>query len=601
MNTGLLCRKTCVVARPEVLRRAWTAASTSRPSEYLRACHPRVFLQSNVGRFFLLTLAVAALFITSAMGRGPMFLDRPVEAWISDLSDANPEVRRGAAFALGKIGAEDSDPGNVVKELTHSLGDKDAVVRDFAASGLGDLLTSLGGRRQPFWAKTGTALQKKLKEDDEPRVRRSAAFALGAFGPDAAPARDGLIAASKDSSPLVRQNAAWALGKLGKEAGADGVEQLRNLLQDSEPLVRRDALHALGEIGNPLAHPAVEAMLQTAGAEKAGVVRKAAVEALYLLVGPDDRKSGQEIYPLLKDKDSETRYNAAFVLAKIGGAVAVEALPVLRAGLKDADSRIQELSAAKIGDIGRDAAPAVDDLGRALVEAKEPQVRCNAAISLGQIGPASKRAIPELIQALRYKDADSPYNGVRPLVAEAIDNIRFPGMTEAIPALLEVIASDPDPQVRERAVGALFKVPDLDKYKITPVLAAVLEETGRETAVTRYEAACTLAGHLEAKAPEKTVDVLLDMLTSSSVKIFNGNETKVSGVGGEGNGGKTAVQLNLGGDARYLAAKGLGWLGRKANRPDVIKALQEAAQDNDRRLSIEAKEALLAIKRTPTP
>jgi len=171
-------------------------------------------------------------------------------------------------------------------------------------------------------------------------------------------------------------------------------------------------------------------------------------------------------------------------------------------------------------------------------------------------------------------------------------------MTEAIPALLEVIKADPDPEVRERAVGALFKVPDLDKYKITPVLAGVLEETGRETAVTRYEAACTLAGHLEDKAPDKTVDVLLDMLTSGNVKIFNGNQTNVSGVGAEGSSGKTAVQLNLGGDARYLAAEGLGWLGRKANRPDVLKALQEASQDNDRKLSIKAKEALLAIKRT---
>jgi HEAT repeat protein len=547
-------------------------------------------------RTLLIILSVAA-FIPSASARGPMFLDRPTEAWLADLSDLNPEARRGAAFALGKVGAEDSDPRTIVEALTHSLRDKDPVVRDFAASGLGDLLTALPGGRERFWAKAGPALQKALKEDDQPRVRRSAAFALGAFGPEAAPARDDLITASKDPSAVVRQNAAWALGKLGKAAGADGVEQLRTLLQDEAPSVRRDAMHALGEIGNPTAHPAVATMLKTAGMEKAGVVRKAAVEALSHLVGPEDRKSGQELYPLLTDKDSETRYDAAFVLGTIGGPVAVEALPVLRAGLKDADPRIQELAAAKIGDIGKNASPAVEDLGRALVEAKEPGVRMNAAIALAHIGPASKRAIPELIRALRYTDADSPYNSVRPLVAEALDNIRYPGMTEAIPALLDVIKADPDPQVRERAVGALFKVPDFDKYKITPVLAAVLEETGRETAVTRYEAACSLAQHLESKAPDKTVDVLLDMLTSGNVKIFNGNETKVSGVGVEGSGGKSEVQTNLGGDARFMAAEGLGWLGRKANRPDVVKALQEAAQENDRKLSLKAKEALLAIKK----
>ena len=77
-------------------------------------------------------------------------------------------------------------------------------------------------------------MKKALKEDDQPRVRRSAAFALGAFGPEAAPARDDLIAASKDASAIVRQNAAWALGKLGKAAGEDGVEQPSSL-QDDEP------------------------------------------------------------------------------------------------------------------------------------------------------------------------------------------------------------------------------------------------------------------------------------------------------------------------------------------------------------------------------
>jgi HEAT repeat protein len=554
-------------------------------------------------RAFLLTLAASAVFVTSAVGRGPTFLDRPLEKWLSDLSDPNPEVRRGAAFALGKIGAENGAARDVVEALTHSLTDKDAAVRDFAASGLGDLLTALNNRGQPFWEKTGAALRKTLKEDDNPRVRRSAAFALGAFGPEATPARDDLIAASGDAAPIVRQNAAWALGKLGKEAGAGGVEQLRTLLQDNEPLVRRDALHALGEIGNPTAHPAVAAMLRTAGTENAGVVRKAAVEALSHLVGPEDRKAAPELYPLLTDKDSETRLDAAFVLATIGGAVAVEALPVLRAALKDNDSHIQELAAAKIGEIGKDAAPAVEDLGRALVAAKDPMVRRNAALSLGRIGRASKEALPELIQALQYSDTEaaSPYNSNRRYVAEAIDHVGFPGMTDAIPALLNAIKADPDPEVRVRAVGALYKVPDLDKYKITPVLAAVLNETGRETAVIRYEAACTLAAHLEAKAPDKTVDVLLDMLTSSNLVIFNGNNTKVTGVGAEGTNGKSEVQLDQGGDARFLAAEALGWLGSKANRPEVVKALQGAAQDNDRKLSLKAKEALLAIKRTTAP
>jgi HEAT repeat protein len=551
----------------------------------------------------LLSLAASAIILSSTSARGPTFLDRPVDAWLSDLSDLNPEARRSAAFALGKIGAEDSDPRNVVEALTHCLSDKNAAVRDFAASGLGDLLTALPRGRQPFWAKTGTALQKALKEDDDPRVRRSAAFALGAFGSEAAPARDGLIAASKDTSPIVRQNAAWALGKLGKEAGADGVEQLRILLQDDEPSVRRDALHALGEIGNPTAHPAVAAMLRTAEQERAGVVRKAAVEALLKLVGKEDRKSAAELYPLLRDQDFETRLDAAYILAAIGGSAAVEALPVMRAALNAADPHVQELAAANIGYIGKEAAPAVEDLGRALVEAKEPKVRLNAALSLAAIGPASRQAVPQLIRALQYHDLepDSEYNTVRPYAAEALKKIGFPGLTDAIPALLSIVKEDQDPEARVHSIYALSEVWDLDKYKITPVLAGVLEETSRETALVRYNAAYTLATHLEAKAPDKTVDVLLDALMDVNLVIFNGNNAKVSGVGAEGTGGKSEVQEDLGGDARFVAAEALGLLSRKANRPDVIKALEKAAQDNDRKLSLNAKEALLAIKKTKAP
>ena len=333
----------------------------------------------------LLTLLTAAALSASTAAQEPSFLNRLMGDWINDLSDKDPEVRRGAAFALGKIGAE-GDSVQVVSKLTAALGDGDAAVRDFAASGLGDVLMGLGKPGRDYWAQTGPALRTALK-DEQPRVRRSAAYALGAFGPDAVPARDDLIAAAGDPSPIVRQNAAWALGRLGQEAGADGVSQIRNLLKDDEPLVRRDALHALGEVGNPTAHPAVQAMLQTAASEKDGVVRKAAVEALAHLVGKEDREYAGELYPLLKDKDSETRYNAAFVLGIIGGKEAVEALPTLMEALKDQDPHFQELAAAALQNIGPDAAPAAKSLGDALMASKEPKVRAQR-----RPGPGPHRA-----------------------------------------------------------------------------------------------------------------------------------------------------------------------------------------------------------------
>jgi HEAT repeat protein len=521
--------------------------------------------------------------------------------WIKDLSDNNAEVRRGAAFALGKIGGE-GDPRQAMDALTHSLGDKDAAVRDFAASGLGDVLMVLGNAGKPYWSVAGPALRAALK-DGQPRVRRSAAYALGAFGPDAAPARDDLITAAGDSSPIVRQNAAWALGRLGKEIGDDGVAQLRNLLKDTdEPLVRRDALHALGEVGYPTAHPAVRAMLQTAAAESDGVVRKAAVEALDHLVGKEDREYASELYPLLKDKDSETRYNAAFVLGKIGGKEAVPALPALVEALKDQDPHFQELAAAALQSIGPDAAPAVEALGDALTNAKESKVRTNAALALAHIGPPAAKAMPQILQALQYSETDGGHNVVRPYAAEALVGINFPSgalnpdVIPAIPEVLKIVKADPDVLVRQRCLWVLFDVEDLDKYNITPVLTAVLQETDKGSALPRYDAARVLALRLRDKAPDKTADVLLDMLTNSTLVNFYGTEAKVSGVGAEGAGGKSEVKTNQGGDARYMAAQALGWLGRKANRPDIIRALQDATQDKDARLSAAAKQALQSIK-----
>jgi HEAT repeat protein len=540
-------------------------------------------------RCTLLTLAASAVLGTAAFDQGTSFLGRPMNDWVNDLSDAKPELRRAAAFALGKIGAQ-ADSQKIIDALTHSLSDRDRDVRDYSASGLGDVLTAHSDQAATYWAKAGPALQKALKDAD-PHVRRSAAYGLGAFGPTAAPARDDLIQALSDESAIVRQNAAYAVGKLGKEAGEEGVAQLRGLLKDGEPLVRRDALHALGEVGNPTAHSAVSAMLKTAGLETDAVVRKAAVEALSHLVGPDDRADAPSLYPLLTDKDPETRLAAAFVLGAIGGREALEALPALREALRSDDSHIQEEAAVALGGLGKDGAPAVEDLGWALTEAKEPDVRQRAALALARIGPPSQKVLPQILQALQPGDGAS--SAVRLAAAEALLNIHLPGTEPAIPSVLKIVKADPDGVVRQRCLWTLFDVKDLDKYQITPVLIAVLDETGQDSLLLRYDAARVLALRLGDKAPDKVPDVLLDMLRNDKLQQFNKTDARSTGVGAEGTKGNTTVSDDQGGDARYMAAEALLWLHRKAaDRPDVIAALKEGAQDKDAKLRAAAANTL---------
>ena len=101
---------------------------------------------------------------------------------------------------------------------------------------------------------------------------------------------------------------------------------------------------------------------------------------------------------------------------------------------------------------------------------------------------------------------------------------------------------------------------------------------------------------LSDRAPDKTPDVLLDMLKNQGLQQFNKTDARSTGVGTEGTKGNTTVSDDQGGDARYMAAQALGWLGSKANRPDIVKALEAATTDKDARLKDAAKEALTHIK-----
>src|SRR5207249_11386700 len=130
---------------------------------------------------------------------------------LNDSNDAR--LRRNAAFALGKLG---NAAASALPSLKKHLKDDDSKeVREAAAFGLGEIgRESLKSLDDPNVIEV---LAGALKDSD-PLVRRSAAYALGNFGPAAKPAQGALeTALSDDKSPAVRQNIAWALGKIGPE------------------------------------------------------------------------------------------------------------------------------------------------------------------------------------------------------------------------------------------------------------------------------------------------------------------------------------------------------------------------------------------------
>jgi HEAT repeat protein len=521
-----------------------------------------------------------------AHGREVFFLGKSLERWRTDLRDPQAKVRRSAAFALGRLGfsARQSVP-----DLTKLLrNDDSAEVRDMAAAAIGDIAKAIGDGDRSLWGSVNRELSDALKKDKDPHVRRSAAYALGAFGAQAAEAVDTLRAALQDKDASVRQNAAWALGQIGEEAGK-AVESLCGCLGDGDALVRRDAAGALGGMGKA-GGQAVARLIGMVKSESDGVAKKTALDSLAQIVTPENKEAARGLDQLLADKDPEIALSAALILARIGGEEATGALPVLRASLKDPDAHVQELASAALVNLGPSAEPAMYDLADTLSNsANPPIVRRNAALAISHIGTAAKPVVPALAEALK---SDEPLQ-VRQYAAEALAQLRFPANEKALPTILATIQRDTDPLVRQRCVFALLDMEDLREGGTDKVLTKVLDETSVDHALVRYDAARKLAQSLREQAPDKTADVLLEMLKNKSLIVYNRTDAKLEGADNEANRGKVNVAANTGGDARYMAAIGLGDLGAKAKRrPEVIQALKEATKDKDPALKKAAEYAL---------
>jgi HEAT repeat protein len=521
-----------------------------------------------------------------AQAREVYFLGKSLERWRTDLRDPQAKVRRSAAFALGRFGYS-ARP--FVTELKKLLREDDSPdVRDMAAAAIGDIAKAVGDGDRTLWASVNGELSTTLKKDKAPRVRRSAAYALGAFGAQAAEAVDSLRGALQDTDAAVRQNAAWALGQIGEEA-AKAVEPLCGCLNDSDALVRRDAAGALGSVGKAGAR-AVGRLIDMVKRESDEVAKKTALDSLAQLVTRENKDVARGLDQLLADKDPEIALSAALILARVGGEEATAALPVLRTALKDPDAHVQELASAALVNLGPNAEPAMYDLADTLARSTNPTVvRRNAALAISHIGTAAKPVVPALAESLK---PDEPLQ-VRQYAAEALAQLRFPANEKALPAILATIQRDTDPLVRQRCVFSLLEMEDLREGGADKVLTKVLDETSVDHALVRYDAARKLAHALRDNAPDKTADVLVDMMKNKSLIVYNRTDAKLEGADNEANRGKVNVAANTGGDARYMAAEALGLLGDKSKkRPDVIEALKEATKDKDRALKLAAELAL---------
>jgi HEAT repeat protein len=572
-------------------------------------------------------LLTGALLLGSprAGAQSPKFLGKSLSKWIDQLEkSSSPRLRRSAAFALGRMG---DDASLAVPDLARRVrNDKDAGVRDMAASALGEIVLDYQGEPSTLWDKVGPTLKKALEDDADARVRRSAAYGLGALARvtraavqrEAVRGRFGekgaadllkrlvkevgpnLRKALKDKVASVRQNAAWALGPLGPELDGAAIADLCELLRDGNVLVRRDAAGALGKAGRKNGRTSVRALLALVKDDKDDVVRKTALDALAKVVGPDHRTSAGDLYPLLKSKDVEVARGAAFVLGNIGGREAVPALAVLTKALADPDPAVQALAAAGLGGLGKEAASAVRSLAQTLEKSRDSVVRRNCLLALATMGSEARGAVPAIAVALKARPDPSKRGPralaeeeVREFAAEALGRIGYPANKAAMDAVREAIDKDRNSLVRQRCIWALFGLKELEEHKLVGVLTKVLEDTDKRMLLVRYDAARVLAYGLGKNAPKKTPEVLLHMLKNRELTVYSGAAAKVEGIGGEGEKGGSKINADTGGDARFMAAIALGWMGELASKnADVVKGLRDAAKDENVKLRDTAKMAL---------
>lgn len=112
--------------------------------------------------------------------------------------------------------------------------------------------------------------------------------------------------------------------------------------------------------------------------------------------------------------------------------------------LGDADPRVREQAAARLGRLGSQAHAAVAPLMAALAD-EDPYLRGAAAVALGQIGEA---AVPALTQALGSSNPELRWSATI-----ALGRLGAPA-SRALPALIRLLA-DPNEQVRQVAAVTL--------------------------------------------------------------------------------------------------------------------------------------------------
>ena len=334
-----------------------------------------------------------------------------VDGFLSGLQDEDKSVRREALIAVLEVyvGAGNAEIENALSWIT---GDRKRT------PGLKGLI--------PSDPRVADAVTARL-QDEEPAIRRRAAYTLGVLGAESAVA--GLSSSLYDGDKNVRREAIHALAQIGSD---DAGEALRDALSGAANVLTGDVIDALGHMKHKPAAPQLVSIYDS-NVNKLG---DRALRALAAMGAPSAR--GVFYYQMTSKRADQRRW-AVEGLARLEDPDMVPGL--IKDFLREPDSSVQLAYCFALSYLGQ--REFVDRVALDLGNKKRRDQAHTYAVELGH------EFLDELVTYL----AD-PVARVRMEMAQVLMEIGDP---RAIP-YLEPLLADPDSEVADRANVAIARL-----------------------------------------------------------------------------------------------------------------------------------------------
>lgn len=323
------------------------------------------------------------------------------------LKDTDPGVRTYAAIAIGMVGAECDAAFDYIPNLQECLEDSDPQVRIEAVKAITEMIEN------EDLVEIGDALQFQLKDRRFPIFRASAAEAIGYLGEAGLPYVEDLGVALTDKYPRVRQSAASALGMLGieameaatiekvKEAAAKAEKEAADAEAGIKPKSKfKTAKQKKEEEENQVPEPKDQciALCQMTKDDPEKPVRDACATALQKM----------NLGEALAHEDPIYRAWAAERVATIGTKESSKIIEKLGECLHDEDAKVRYWCAWALGDLGEPAKELFfERMLEDAVNDPDPQARIantKACVKLSQTETAKSSLLTDIQPALQHED-----------------------------------------------------------------------------------------------------------------------------------------------------------------------------------------------------